>query len=231
MSVGPYSIGSTTWPGLSKLIEECGEIIQVAGKIIGSGGDPNHWDGTDLEVRFVEELGDLLAAIRYVRAHNVLDRLAIDARVDTKFLRFQTWDGQERREARSGGNALSAVTELRKALTTIPLPSPAHAPGTEPTAADACRQLLEMIEHGIRQIEVFVGALDVNPDGRVKIIGGPWPERVGLEARIVHGIGYPWDGRGKTEVVILIDHDPLMSRNFNRHGVEWSCVIDRKDLA
>jgi hypothetical protein len=62
-------------------------------------------------------------------------------------------------DEQTGGTAkaLAAVAELRKALTAIPLRSPQYAPGTEPTAGDACRRLLEMIEYGIRQIEVFVG--------------------------------------------------------------------------
>jgi hypothetical protein len=45
---GPYSIGSTVWPGLSKLVEEMGEVGQVVGKLIATGGDPAHRDGTDL---------------------------------------------------------------------------------------------------------------------------------------------------------------------------------------
>lgn len=32
---GDFSIGGTLWPGLSKLIEECGEVLQVGGKLIG----------------------------------------------------------------------------------------------------------------------------------------------------------------------------------------------------
>jgi hypothetical protein len=48
-----------------------------------------------------------------------------------------------------------AVADVRTALRGIPLTSPAHQPGTEPTAADACKQLLEMIEHCLRSIESF----------------------------------------------------------------------------
>lgn len=35
---GSFSLGSRTWPGLSKLVEECGEVLQIAGKIMGTGG-------------------------------------------------------------------------------------------------------------------------------------------------------------------------------------------------
>jgi hypothetical protein len=88
---GPYSIGSDTWPGLSKLIEECGEVIQVAGKLIAANGDPNHWDGTDLHERLQEELGDLLAAIAFVEQRCGLKRNAIDRRSLTKLLKFNEW--------------------------------------------------------------------------------------------------------------------------------------------
>ena len=33
-TAGPYSIGSDVWPGLSKLAEESGEVVQVIGKIV-----------------------------------------------------------------------------------------------------------------------------------------------------------------------------------------------------
>jgi NTP pyrophosphatase (non-canonical NTP hydrolase) len=54
-----FAIGDNEWAGLSKLIEEAGEVIQVGGKLMGSRGDTNHWSG-DLREKLVEELGDLL---------------------------------------------------------------------------------------------------------------------------------------------------------------------------
>lgn len=35
---GDYSLGSTHFPGLSKVVEEGGEVLEVLGKIIASGG-------------------------------------------------------------------------------------------------------------------------------------------------------------------------------------------------
>lgn len=58
---------------------------------------------------------------------------------------------------RTTQDALAAVADLRKALAAIPLASPMYAPGRQPTTASACHQILEMIEFGIRQIEVLVG--------------------------------------------------------------------------
>jgi NTP pyrophosphatase (non-canonical NTP hydrolase) len=71
----PYAIGSETWPGLSKLVEECGEVLQVAGKLMGTGGQVEHWDGTDLRERMTEELADLLAAIDFLQYMNDLDTI------------------------------------------------------------------------------------------------------------------------------------------------------------
>ena len=92
---GDYSIGSPVLPGLSKLIEECGEVIQVAGKFIGSGGEENHWDGTNLRYRLEIELADLRAAIDFVIDHNGLDRSGvIDPVYENKRSQFERWHDQ-----------------------------------------------------------------------------------------------------------------------------------------
>jgi NTP pyrophosphatase (non-canonical NTP hydrolase) len=36
---GPYSIGQNHWPGLARLMEEMGELQQVLGKVMASGGN------------------------------------------------------------------------------------------------------------------------------------------------------------------------------------------------
>ena len=64
------------------------------------------------------------------------------------------------------------------------------------------------------------------------ITGGPWPQRIGKQCRIVDAPNavraqiYPWGGLGANEVVISIEDDPLTSVA----GRYWSCVINRKDL-
>src|ERR1700721_566944 len=90
---GPYSIGHPLWNGLSKLIEEGGEVVQVCGKLIGTGGKVNHWDGSNLCERLHEEMADLMAAIRYVAEKNALLDPELDARVDRKLKLFKTWNG------------------------------------------------------------------------------------------------------------------------------------------
>jgi len=92
----PYCIGSDDWNGLSKLIEECGEAVQVAGKIIGAEGEPEHWDGTNLRDRLTDELADVIAAIEYVTVKNGLDIDAMRARADEKLIRFRKWDADTR---------------------------------------------------------------------------------------------------------------------------------------
>ena len=54
--------------------------------------------------------------------------------------------------------ACIALGDLREALATIPLPNPMYRAGTEPTAADACEEIVQMIDFVIRQIAAFVGA-------------------------------------------------------------------------
>lgn len=91
----PYAIGSERWPGLSKLTEEAGEVLQVVGKIIATGGRLEHWDGTDLRTRLVEELGDLAAAIVFVaEANDLLDE--IEVRKVSKLATFRRWHREGR---------------------------------------------------------------------------------------------------------------------------------------
>jgi len=88
---GDFSIGGALWPGVSKLIEEAGEVIQVAGKLLGSRGVEVHWDGSNLRERLEEEIADLLAACVFVVEENGLDRDAIDGRAERKLALFQGW--------------------------------------------------------------------------------------------------------------------------------------------
>lgn len=102
MNAIPYAIGSDHWPGVSKLIEELGELEQVLGKLIATGGETAHWDGSDLRRRFVEEIGDVLAACRFF-AHENLDpeeNIAISSRQRQKERTFRQWHAEQ-----SGGQS------------------------------------------------------------------------------------------------------------------------------
>lgn len=94
---GPYSIGSDHWPGVAKLIEECGEVLQIAGKLIATAGQRDHWSGADLWRELSLELGDLCAAITFVIEQNgVLDSIAVEVRHDSKVRLFNDWQQEQR---------------------------------------------------------------------------------------------------------------------------------------
>ena len=100
MSAGPYSIGSDHWPGISKLMEESGEVGQVVGKLLATNGLPHHWDGTNLTARLEDELGDLRAAIEFLLRHNPqLNRAAVTQRHRQKLRMFEQWHAQQRPKA------------------------------------------------------------------------------------------------------------------------------------
>jgi NTP pyrophosphatase (non-canonical NTP hydrolase) len=88
---GPFAIGSTLWPGLSKLAEEAGEVVQVIGKLMGTGGAVMHWDGSNLAARLEDEVADLSAAMTFVIRHCRLDVEAIDQRAVAKLQLFDEW--------------------------------------------------------------------------------------------------------------------------------------------
>lgn len=88
---GSFSIGSEVWPGLSKLIEECGELLQVAGKLMATHGSPEHWDG-DLIPRLVEEIGDVQGAIGFfIFVNPEIDRGQVMERAIAKHRLFEKW--------------------------------------------------------------------------------------------------------------------------------------------
>jgi NTP pyrophosphatase (non-canonical NTP hydrolase) len=89
-----FAIGNKVWPGISKLVEECGEVLQVCGKLIAMGGQAGHFDGSDLRERLTEEIADLQAAVDFVIAHNGLDEAAINRRVAEKRKRFEDWHAE-----------------------------------------------------------------------------------------------------------------------------------------
>lgn len=81
--------------GLAKLLEECGELSQVAGKILQYPSmlqGQIHIDGkTDIH-SLEDEMGDLRAAIFFVIEKLGLDRNRIEARVEEKIFKFRKWD-------------------------------------------------------------------------------------------------------------------------------------------
>lgn len=87
-----YDIGSHTWPGLAKLIEETSELNQVLAKLMATGGDPAYFDGTDLLDSLHCELADTYAALRFFTETNTcIDELFLKERLRTKLAGFKRW--------------------------------------------------------------------------------------------------------------------------------------------
>lgn len=84
----------------------------------------------------------------------------------------------------------------------------------------------------------------------VRVVGGPWPERIGCVGVVVEPIPadqsrYPFHGLGRDEIVIVIADDPLLCQQAHEHGGmfcnggtpsrtetgrPWTCVIDSRDV-
>lgn len=91
-----FYIGAESWAGTSKVIEESGEIGQVLGKLIGSNGDIHHFDGSNLEDKMVEEIGDFYAALSFFVDKNLVHRADdIAERVMKKIELFEQWHEEE----------------------------------------------------------------------------------------------------------------------------------------
>jgi NTP pyrophosphatase (non-canonical NTP hydrolase) len=87
-----FAFGDKQWPGLAKLNEECGEVIQVIGKLMMTHGNRAHWSG-DLRPMLIEELADLEAAITFFNVHNfeLDERAAFTRRLRAKMDKFEEW--------------------------------------------------------------------------------------------------------------------------------------------
>jgi len=64
--------------------------------LIGTGGESDHWDGSNLRERMEEELADLIAACKFVIQHNCLDSAKITERTDMKLELFNKWQGSRK---------------------------------------------------------------------------------------------------------------------------------------
>ena len=89
-----FQFASDVWPGLAKLSEECGEVVQVVGKIIGTAGTMEFRDGRKVgRERLVDELGDLTAIAQFVIDHALTkdERTEVTRRARRKRAQFKEW--------------------------------------------------------------------------------------------------------------------------------------------
>lgn len=86
--------------GLAKLIEECGELQQIAAKKLAYFHTDEHPDGAgSIAVRLEDEMADVIAAAKFVEINFGLDGARIMQRAGMKLDRFKSW------HARSDNNS------------------------------------------------------------------------------------------------------------------------------
>ncbi len=92
MTASPFSIGSTVWPGLAKIVEEGSESMEIIAKLMGTGGEEIYYDGRNLRQELQDELGDLLAAIAFtIESNPQLSYETIAHRRERKLAQFREW--------------------------------------------------------------------------------------------------------------------------------------------
>jgi NTP pyrophosphatase (non-canonical NTP hydrolase) len=82
--------------GLVKLMEECGELTQIAAKKLAFMETDNHPDGNgSMNMRLQEEIADVLATCTFVIMKFDLDLKFIAKRSSIKVDTFTNWDAEE----------------------------------------------------------------------------------------------------------------------------------------
>lgn len=77
--------------GLVKLVEELGELAQVAAKKLAYMNTDLHPDGKSLKARMEEEMADVVAACIFVRGKFDLDEGIMNDRIAKKLALFEEW--------------------------------------------------------------------------------------------------------------------------------------------
>lgn len=91
-------LGPADLPGLSKLVEECGEVmltlgklVRILGKLVQTRGAFEYWGGVDLKAELEDELGDVYAGILFALIHWGLDRERVEKRATEKLAKYKNW--------------------------------------------------------------------------------------------------------------------------------------------
>lgn len=88
--------------GLAKLLEECGELSQVAAKKLAYFHTNEHPDGAgNLNERMEAEMADVAAACAFVQQQFGLNGKAIENRACIKLALFQRWHADNSNGAES----------------------------------------------------------------------------------------------------------------------------------
>lgn len=79
--------------GLAKVMEECGELIQIAAKKIAYPDTDEHPDGKgSMKERLEDEIADVIAATTFITENFNLDEYRIYMRAGVKIRLFRYWD-------------------------------------------------------------------------------------------------------------------------------------------
>lgn len=78
--------------GLTKIIEECSELIQICAKKSAYMKEDFHPDGQFMRHEIEKEIADVLASIEFVAAKWNLNREDISNRMMEKLRRYNEWD-------------------------------------------------------------------------------------------------------------------------------------------
>lgn len=81
--------------GLTKLQEECAELIQIAAKKSAFMSTDLYPDGTDMTSALHDEIADVLAAIEFVVVSMALNANFIEYRKKNKLRRYNEWNNTE----------------------------------------------------------------------------------------------------------------------------------------
>jgi hypothetical protein len=92
-----FAFGDKEWPGVAKLNEESGELVQVIGKLMMTHGERAYWEGIDLRRRLIEEMADQAAAIDFVQDHVLTDEETVEFidRMKRKRALFEQWHAEQ----------------------------------------------------------------------------------------------------------------------------------------
>lgn len=135
----PYMIGASLWPGLAKIQEEAGELLEIIGKIQGCGGRNIHWDGSDLRGKLMDELPDVMAAIEYAISANKLPRRGIIDRYTAKLRTFIHWHNE--RTSQSKLEYFDELDELCRQIDhSLPFPSAEAFHGTRDADGEVTKE-------------------------------------------------------------------------------------------
>lgn len=80
--------------GLTKLVEECAELSQIAAKKMAYLDVDIHPDGNNMKDKLEEEIADVLAAISFVTNKFDLNSDFIETRKKIKISKYEKWDNE-----------------------------------------------------------------------------------------------------------------------------------------